>query len=90
MTEKTIKKVNPNPTKGYCACGKLIVEHKKYKENKSEIDKLVILFEQVGQYIKITDSKHRTFLVQRYYIALHGIEEENLHKLGFTRIENKQ
>ena len=45
------------------------------------------LIRQLGEYIKVTVNG-RTWLVQRHYIALHGIKESELPELGFQEITN--
>ena len=81
---KDIKKVNPNPELGYCACGK-----KLHYDGEVSKEYYIKLFERVGQFVEVEDSKGRKFKVQRHYIALHGIEEENLYKLGFIQTNKK-
>ena len=45
------------------------------------------LVRQLGEYIKIPVDG-RTWLVQRHYIALHGIKGSELPDLGFQEITN--
>jgi hypothetical protein len=45
------------------------------------------LIRQLGEYIKVTVNG-RTWLVQRHYIALHGIKGSELPDLGFQEITN--
>jgi hypothetical protein len=41
-----------------------------------------------GPYVPVTQqSSGRTFLVQRHYMALHGIKEEELDKMGFEEVK---
>lgn len=84
-TLDNIIKVNQNPEKGYCACGKKL--HYDGEVSKEYYTKL---FERVGQFIEIEDSKGRKFKVQRHYIALHGIDDNTLYKLGFLQTNKKQ
>ena len=46
-----------------------------------------MLIRELGEYIKITVDG-RTWLVQRHYIALHGIKGSELPDLGFQEITN--
>lgn len=67
-----------------CACGKLLHYNDKY------IQRLVeMIVMDMGELISVTvlfKKKYRTFLVQRHYIALHGIKAIELPKLGFEEI----
>lgn len=68
--------------KGYCHCGKPL----HYSD--WGIHYLVdsIIAERGGdQYIPVTVGK-RTWLVQRHYIALHGLKAKELPRLGFEEI----
>ena len=61
-----------------CACGKPL--HYKNKVTERMVQMLV---DELGEYIAVTvDGK--TFSVQRHYIALHGIKDKDLDKLGFS------
>lgn len=42
--------------------------------------------EQCGSHVKVTTAEGRTFLVQRHYIALHGIKARELPALGFPEL----
>ena len=46
-----------------------------------------VLVEQLGEYTQVTVDR-RTWLVQRHYIALHGIRAVDLPNLGFDEITN--
>lgn len=74
-------KVNPKPEAGMCACG--LPLHYTDPEKQKRCEELVAM---LGEFIKVTDSKHRTFWVQRHYIALHGIKEVDLAELGFLEV----
>lgn len=80
-------KVNPKPEKGYCACG--LPLHYTDKKTKKHIEALV---SKVGEFIKVKlpESGGRTFLVQRHYIALHGIDGKTLENLGFNEVKNEK
>lgn len=77
-----IKKVNPNPEPGYCACGEKL--HYTDPEKAKRVQELV---DQLGEFIEVVDSKHRRFRVQRHYIALHGIKEVDLAELSFIELK---
>lgn len=79
-----IKKVNPSPKDGYCACGKKL--HYDGEVSKEYYTKL---FECVGQFVEVEDSKGRKFKIQRHYIALHGIDDNTLYRLGFLQLNKK-
>jgi hypothetical protein len=44
------------------------------------------LIDWKGQYVTIWDAGGRGWRVQRHYIALHGINERELSKLGFDEV----
>ncbi len=81
QTELEVKKVNPQPEHGYCACGEKLHYTDPEKEKRCKE-----LFDQLGDFIEVIDSKNRRFRVQRHYIALHGIKEVDLAELGFTQL----
>ena len=61
---------------GYCACGKPL-----HYINKS-IEEIVKRYaKELGEMVEIT-APSGTFLVQRHYIALHGIEAKDLDRLA--------
>jgi len=45
------------------------------------------LIDELGEYIRIT-VEGRTWLVQRHYIALHGVKGSELPSLGFPEVTN--
>ena len=45
------------------------------------------LISQLGEYIEMTVAGH-TWLVQRHYIALHGVKGSELASLGFPEVTN--
>lgn len=49
-----------------------------------EIEDMVQLFvDRLGEYIIVAGSDGRKWKVQRHYIALHGLHEQDLPYLGF-------
>lgn len=60
-----------------CHCGRPL----HYNDPKIEAQ-LKELTQQLGEYMQVTVAG-RTFLVQRHYIALHGIKGKDLASLGF-------
>lgn len=62
-----------------CHCGKPL----HYRDH--QLQEMVEGFvKTLGESIKVTDSKTgRAFLVQRHYIALHGLKTEDLTSMGF-------
>lgn len=66
-----------------CWCG----QNLHYKDKKTE--KMVQdLVDKLGEFIPVSRGT-RTFLVQRHYIALHGITPKtDLEKLGFKEIKS--
>ena len=65
-----------------CHCGRPL----HYTDRATEL-MVKELVRQLGEYIKITVDG-RTWLVQRQYIALHGIKGSELPGLGFQEITN--
>jgi hypothetical protein len=63
-----------------CHCGKPL--HYTDKKVEAAIRRLVF---DLGEHVKVTVGG-RAFLVQRHYIALHGLKGEDVSKLGFTEI----
>jgi len=43
------------------------------------------IVERFGEYITV-DANGRKYLVQRHYIALHGIKGKDISKLGFREV----
>jgi hypothetical protein len=68
----------------YCHCGKPL----HYTDRTIEL-MVTELVRQLGEHIKITVDG-RTWLVQRHYIALHGIKGSELPHLGFQEVTNAQ
>ena len=64
----------------FCHCGRPL--HYTNLELQRVMEELV---QVKGEYVLVTDSKGRKWQVQRHYIALHGIKDKTLHKLGFKR-----
>ena len=65
-----------------CHCGRPL----HYTDRATEL-MVKELVRQLGEYIKITVDG-RTWLVQRQYIALHGIKGSELPTLGFQETTN--
>ncbi len=64
-----------------CHCGKPL----HYIDE--DVKRYVFLtIDKLGEYINVTDSSGRTWRVQRHYIALHGIKEQELSTLGFEEV----
>ncbi len=78
--ELEVKKVNPNPEVGDCACGEKL--HYTDPEKQKRVQALV---DQLGEFIKV-EHNYKTYLVQRHYIALHGIKAVDLSELGFIQV----
>ena len=72
-------KVNPHPPKGYCQCG-----HPLHYQN-TEIEKIVTeLCDIKGDYIIVQSTKNfKSYMVQRHFIALHGLKGKDVSKMGF-------
>jgi isopentenyldiphosphate isomerase len=65
---------------GYCACGKPL-----HYINKN-VEKIVRRYaKELGEMVEIT-APSGTFLVQRHYIALHGIEAKDLNSLAIDGV----
>jgi hypothetical protein len=60
-----------------CHCGQPL--HYTDKELEAQVRHIV---ERFGEYIPIQVEDH-TYLVQRHFIALHGIKGKDISKLGF-------
>jgi len=67
-----------------CWCGKPL--HYKDKKTEKMVQELV---DQLGEFVLVTVAG-RTFLVQRHFVALHGIEGKDLSKLGFKEIKRDE
>jgi hypothetical protein len=65
-----------------CWCGNSL--HYKDKEFEQEVRHIV---ERFGEYIVIEQNGHK-YLVQRHYIALHGIPSKDLSKIGFQEVDD--
>jgi hypothetical protein len=62
-----------------CHCGKLI-----HYESNAQRDHITQLCLEQGDYVPMISSVNgKTYKVQRHYLALHHIEEHELHRLGF-------
>lgn len=66
--------------KVYCACG--LPLHYRDKAIEAKITKMS---EELGEYMPVTVGEDR-YMVQRHYIALHGIKAPNLPMLLEKRI----
>lgn len=65
-----------------CACGREL--HYTDKANQLMVQKLV---DQLGENVKVIYTGNgKTYLVQRHFIALHGLKGADLPKLGFKEI----
>jgi len=67
---------------GKCHCGKPLHYTDPVVERM-----ITALVEQLGEYAAVTVGA-RTWLVQRHYIALHGLRAWELPNLGFDEITN--
>lgn len=65
-----------------CHCGKPLHYRNPFVEALT-----YALVEAKGEYVNVTSSAGRTFRVQRHYIALHGIKEQELHTYGFEEVQ---
>ncbi len=63
-----------------CWCGRPL--HYQDKELEAQMRHIV---ERFGEYITV-DANGRKYLVQRHYIALHGIKGKDISKLGFREV----
>lgn len=82
MEEDKIK-ILKRPPKGFCACGRRL--HYSDPLNKQRVEELI---RKNGEFTEITYlGNGKTYIVQRHYIALHGIKAVDLPSLGF---EEKQ
>lgn len=61
----------------YCACGKPL--HYTDATMREMVQKLV---DQLGEEIPVIYG-HKTYMIPRHFIALHGLKALNLPKLGF-------
>lgn len=64
----------------YCHCG--LPLHYTDPANERYVR---LLIESGGEHIPVT-VRGRTWLVQRHYIALHGIQAATIHTLGFEEL----
>lgn len=63
----------------FCHCGQPL--HYSDKNIEAQINELC---EKLGDFMKVTDVQSgKTFMVQRHYIALHGIKGKDVASLGF-------
>jgi len=67
-------------TETLCACGKPL--HYSNPELQSTIQALV---DELGELVKVTIGK-RAWMVQRHYIALHGLSSVDVQYLGFEEV----
>ena len=65
---------------GYCACGEPL-----HYINKDVEGIIKHYAEEFGEMVEITASSG-TFLVQRHYIALHGVEAKDLDRLAIDGV----
>lgn len=63
-----------------CACGQPLHYAKKGKE-----DAIRRVIAEKGEYSTVT-TPDGTWLVQRHYIALHGLKADELPSLGFQKV----
>jgi len=63
-----------------CACGRPL--HYENDESRQFMERLVA---ESGEHIKVT-REHRSWMVPRHYIALHGLAAEELPFLGFEEV----
>lgn len=61
-----------------CHCGRVL--HYADRELQATVQKTIDTY---GENIAITDWTGKTYLVPRHYVALHGIDDDNLGALGF-------
>lgn len=68
-----------------CACGRPL-----HYAEQSTLEAMVRLVEEHGECIRMVDSRGRAFMVQRHYVALHGMRETQLARiadeLGFEEV----
>jgi len=65
-----------------CWCGKPL--HYRRKKTEKMVQNLV---DKLGEFVRVT-REGRTFLIQRHWIALHGITPEtDFEKLGFKEVK---
>lgn len=64
-----------------CPCGREL--HYSNPETERQVRQLVA---RLGRYQKITVAGLGTYMVDRHYIALHGVKGEDIPLLGFERI----
>ena len=74
--------IQNEPVKGYCACGQAL--HYLDKNMQNKVQELV---DELGEFIPVSVGS-RTFMVQRHYIALHGIKGVDLTNMGWKEIKN--
>jgi hypothetical protein len=77
-------KKSENQSMKKCHCGKKL--HYTDLKTKKFVLKMI---KKLGEYIRVTNSDGITFRVQRHYLALHGLKEEELEKLGFEKIHRE-
>jgi hypothetical protein len=69
----------------YCHCGEPL--HYTDKELERQLTELSA---QLGDYARIINKDDRkTYLVQRHYIALHGIKGKDIASLGFKEADKE-
>lgn len=65
-----------------CHCGKPL------HYNDKGIQKIVQdLVDTLGEYVIVHNGEGKKYRVQRHYVALHGLKERELHKLGFEEVK---
>ena len=70
-----------NKSNGNCWCGQPL--HYDDKEFEKQVSEVV---ERFGEYITVEHGEKK-YLVQRHYIALHGIKGKDISKLGFREVQ---
>ncbi len=69
-----------SPAEPLCHCGRPL--HYSTAKKRELVEQVV---RECGPYIRVTVGKH-TYLVQRHYIALHGLKASELPTLGFEEV----
>lgn len=65
-----------------CHCGKSL--HYKDKQMQALVQKWV---DKLGEFVIVRDAQNRGWLIQRHYIALHGLRSQQLSELGFEQLK---
>jgi hypothetical protein len=64
----------------FCACGQLL-----HYDDTSREAQVQTLSDQLGDDIRVTVAG-RSWMVQRHYIALHGLKAAEISRLGFPEV----